>query len=137
MVDAVEAPHDYDAEVRRVVDGDTLVATATQQIAWPDEIVSARRDFVVRLLGVDTPERRGETREAGDAAKAYVEGLVFGDNGERIGARLSLTGRRDVYGRWIGGLRVGDLDLADALVESGHGVRRDYRAHLAALTGSA
>ena len=125
--------YEYDAVVKRVVDGDTLVLTAAQLLSWPDEMVSASRDFVVRLIGVDTPERKGKTRGAGDAAKSYVESLVYGQAGLRKEARLYLTGRRDVYGRWLGAVRLDGHDLSGMLIESKHGVRREYAAHIAEL----
>src|SRR5262245_48285092 len=50
----------------RVIDGDTFVARLR---VWQEMSATMR----VRVLGVDTPELKGKTREAGLAAKKFTE----------------------------------------------------------------
>jgi len=122
-----------DAYCVRVIDGDTVLMAATVR-PFPGETME--REFVVRLLGVDTPEVRGETRDAGIAASAFTRSLVFDGAPACV---LGLTGKRDVYGRWIGSVYVPKdstlpADLATALIEAGHGTSKTYAVHLAELT---
>ena len=120
-----------------LIDGDTVRMACYQSLKWPDENIAVERTFVIRLLGVDAPEVRGETREAGLAATAFVRGVLYtdGDLAEPVACEVLLEGQRDVYGRWIGSVRVNGQDLAGMLVESGHAVAKDYARHKAALMG--
>ena len=47
----------FDAASRRVLNGDTQVYTAEITVATVDETFLGEREYVVRLLEVDTPER--------------------------------------------------------------------------------
>jgi endonuclease YncB( thermonuclease family) len=72
----------------------------------------------VRLLGVNTPERRGATREAAEAARAFTATWLQG-------AELRLqVWERDAFGRVLATVqRAGDPEsLSDALLRSGHAV---------------
>lgn len=133
----------YAAAARRSIDGDTVVLTARQQLRWPDEAITCERDFVVRLLAVDAPERRGDTKAAGDAALTYVRSVLFadGDPAEPIPLELETDGAKDVYGRTLGRVRITKgphigRDLSELIVEAGHGVAKDYAAHRAELMGA-
>lgn len=67
--------YNYFAKVDRVVDGDTIDLT----ISLGFDIYIKER---VRLFGVDTPEtrtRNKKEKEAGLRAKAYVKGLLEGE----------------------------------------------------------
>ncbi|MFN3835036.1 MAG: thermonuclease family protein [Glycocaulis sp.] len=95
-------PGPLEAEVLRVIDGDTIEVRA---FIWPGHSVETR----VRLADVDAPKIRRvrceEEREAGFAAKAFVEGLLAGED-----ARVSLRAiRPDAFG----GRVVAHMDLAD------------------------
>lgn len=132
----------YSALTKRCVDGDTVLLSVRQQIAWFDETIVAERSFVVRILGVDCPEIRGETREAGLAAAAFTRSVLFrdGDLAEPVPVALETGGKRDVYGRLLGGVRISEgpdigRDLATMIVEAGHGTYRDYTVHAAQLMG--
>lgn len=112
------------SRLSRVIDGDTVVVRATM-------FIDSERLFVVRILGVDTPEIRGETREAGLAAADFTRDFLVDEDGGPRRALLSLTAKKDVYGRWLGDVSVGGADLGAALIEAGHGVGRNYAAQLA------
>lgn len=129
--------YSYLARVSRIVDGDTVRMTAFQALRWPDENIATEREFVIRLLGVDTPERRAPTKAAGDAATVFVRNTLYeeGDSGEPVACEIALDGSKDVYGRWIGRIKVDGQDLAGLIIEAGHGVAKDYSAHRAALMG--
>jgi micrococcal nuclease len=104
--------------VVETIDGDTV----DLEVSWePAHVVTER----VRLLGVDTPEVRGPTREAGLAAKAYTAAWLA-DSGptELVVCRPA----RDAFGRLLG--RVVSLskgDLGASLLATGHAVPYDPR----------
>ena len=115
------APWKLPAEAVRCIDGDTVVFLARAQLKMPGQLVTVEREFVVRLLETDTPER-------GDAgwseATAFAKGFLF--NGsfsppEPRPAELRLTGKRDVYGRFLGWAFVDGVNLSYALNDAGHG----------------
>ena len=89
------------------IDGDTLAFAV-------DALPPALARVLVRLRGVDTPERRRPKceweRRAGEAATAIVlTDLKWGKYGGRVLARAPVDG----------------ADLADALIGSGHGRPHD------------
>ena len=106
------------AEALRTIDGDTQVYKVIQTIRLPGESITVEREFVVRLLEVNTPER-GEDLWA--EATAFAKGKLFGPEGP-VPVILRLSGRRDVYGRWLGWVTLADgKDLSAELVAAGLG----------------
>jgi len=83
----------YGAVVVRVVDGDTLILDIDLGCGvW-------LRGERCRLLGIDTPEPRGETKEEGQRATRYVQQLV-----ETYGDQVVIQTAKDTkgkYGRWL------------------------------------
>jgi micrococcal nuclease len=69
----------------RVVDGDTVDFYY---------LVPGR----ARLNGINAPELKGATREAGERAKAHLESLLFGGLGKQALVDVELHGS-DKYGR--------------------------------------
>ncbi len=126
------APWKLPAICLRLVDGDTAVFRAQLRVMLPEETLVLERDFFVRLLEVDTPERN----EAGWAeATAFARDFLFhqGDLTLPRSAMLHLTGRKDVYGRFLGWAIVDGVNLSSALCDAGHGEYRPLAAHMAAL----
>jgi hypothetical protein len=56
---------EYGSEVAYIMDGDTQRFKATQTITWPDELIKADRDFLVRLLETNCPERERTSTTGG------------------------------------------------------------------------
>ena len=122
------------AEVRRVVDGDTIVA-----------VFDGGRSENVRLIGVDTPEKPGGLRPAecfGAEATAFTSALL------PAGSTVLLTGgeeTRDVYDRLLAYVhRASDGLLVNmALAREGYAVElpippnTDYADHFAAAAAAA
>ncbi|WP_184566897.1 thermonuclease family protein [Sulfitobacter undariae] len=96
-------PSTIRAQDIRVVDGDTIALGAHN----------------IRLMGFDTPETyRAKCtfeRNRGDAATKRLRNLVNGAN--TLDVRL--TGRRDKFGRGLGGLYVDGRDVGALLIEEG------------------
>lgn len=106
------------AEVMRVVDGDTVAVRARPWLGMTIETV-------VRLRGVDTPEKGGRAkcdgeRVLGDRATDFVRRRL------PAGTPVFLTAiEEDKYGgRVVASIAVGDEDLAAGLV--GAGLARPY-----------
>jgi micrococcal nuclease len=104
------------ATVIDVVDGDTIIVRAH---IWLDQSVETR----IRLLGIDTPEKRGrcpEERERATEAETLVRNLV---NGREVQLRDI---RHDKYGgRVLARVEMMDgTDLGETLI--GHRLARTY-----------
>lgn len=98
------------ATALRVLDGDTFIARL-------DIWIAQTATHSVRVLGVNTPERRGTTRPAGDAARAFTVAWLA-DRPVRVA-----TCGLDHFGRVLGKVTRDGEDLAAALIAAGHGVR--------------
>lgn len=100
----------YNAQVTRVIDGDTFEAEV-------DLGFRLKLGVTVRLYGLNCPELHGATKEAGLAAKARVEQLTAG---QRI---LLESWKLDKYGRSVARVQLPDgRHLTDVLLAEGHGV---------------
>ena len=102
----------YKAKLDRVIDGDTVDAN----INLGFDITIHKR---IRLTGIDTPESRTrdlEEKKRGLAAKNRLIELL--GNGEFI------LESREVgkFGRVLGTIHVGQVNINDQLVEEGHAV---------------
>lgn len=102
----------FTGRVDRVIDGDTVDI-------FVDLGFRAWQKVRFRLLGINAPEPKMETREAGLAAAAYLGELLFADHDE---VRLISTKSTDKYGRWLAEIWVGDdqQSINSKMVESGH-----------------
>lgn len=66
----IKPNYTYDAELSRVVDGDTVRLSVSMGFYTHTE-----QNF--RLVGIDTPEIRGEERQFGLIVKNYVEEMFY------------------------------------------------------------
>ena len=120
--DRVE-PFVYRVTVLRVVDGDTLDVDI--DLGFSMTLVDQR----LRLLRVNTPERKGPTRAAGDKAKAFTERWLQSHANIVIRSRKrdKQHSERDSFGRYLVEV-FGDDEggrqecLNDALLQSGNAV---------------
>lgn len=109
---ATATPLARDVVVRRVEDGDTVVA------------MDRGRRVTVRLFGIDAPESgQPGSREAKAALRRLVEG-------RRV--RIEDHGR-DRYGRTLAEMFVNDIDVGLTLVRRGHAWRYLDAAHSSRL----
>jgi len=82
--------YSYKAIVVSVYDGDSLTLDIDLGLGvW-------KKGQKIRLLGIDTPEMRGEEREEGLVSKARVVDLVLN---KEVVVQTEKTGK---YGRWLG-----------------------------------
>jgi len=111
----------YRARLIKVIDGDTCDLVI-------DAGFRSYRHERIRLLGVNTPERKGATRAAGDAAKAFAERwFAAAENGEW--PITVVTERSDAFGRYLGSIwnTLDGGELNAALLEGGHAVPYERR----------
>jgi micrococcal nuclease len=103
--------YEYEAELVRVVDGDTLYAKV--QLGF-----HVSMDIEFRLFGLNTPEVIGAQKTAGLAAKAEIDRLL------RAGPIRVVSKKSDKYGRWLGTFYVKqpdgtEVNVNDALIAGG------------------
>lgn len=127
----------FDAASRRVIDGDAQVYTANIVVAAVDETLLVEREYVVRLLEVDTPERDTDY-EGWKAAVDWVKDFLTeqDDQGKTVpieGGQLTLTGQRDVYGRYLGWFELDGIDVSHELASLGLGTAQPLEQHVEQL----
>lgn len=111
----------------RTLDGDTIRLEISR---WHGD--SSIR--TIRLLGVDAPEAKTPTREAGVAAREFVNAWLpwVTSRSDHTWTLVVQTAKADSFGRLLG--RVWRLeepeDLSTILIQNGHGVARSALAQL-------
>ena len=116
-------PFVYNVTVRKVVDGDTLDVDI--DLGFSMTLVGQR----LRLLFVNTPERKGKTKAAGDAAWRFAQNWLGSHGNIMIRSRKAEPGHavEDSFGRILAEV-FGDNEhgeqacLNSALLDSGHAV---------------
>jgi micrococcal nuclease len=105
--DCLPSPYTYNANVIRVIDGDTVVATFDLGF----DINITRK---IRLLNIDAPERYGHTRTAGDRSKLHLARLIKG--GDVV---VVTQNREDSFGRVLGEIYKDGVNLNNQMVRDG------------------
>ncbi len=104
----------YNAKCLRVVDGDTVDATV-------DLGFDTWKKIRIRLVGINTPESRTrdlEEKARGLAAKNFLIDLLKKHNNEFV-LHSQGVGK---YGRCLGNLFLGEVNVNDLLINEGHAV---------------
>lgn len=99
----------YKAFVTDVYDGDSI--TVDVDLGFHTQI----KNMKLRLLGIDTPEIRGEEREMGLISKKAVEEKIL-NKWIIIKTEKDRTGK---YGRYLATVFIDDLNLNEWLLEEG------------------
>jgi len=102
--------YDYQAEVIRVVDGDTVWLRV-------DCGFDLRLDMTVRLYGINAPEVRSPE---GRASKYWMEQAL--PVGSTVGLK-TYKDKREKYGRYLGTLIKGTTNLNESMLAEGMAVR--------------
>lgn len=105
--------YEYAATVERVLDGDTYVLRV--DLGWHVSIQGH-----VRLIGVDCPEQRAP---GGQAATEWVTALLA-EHAGRIVVRTVAVDPARSFARYLAHVDLGGADLAELIIEAGHGVPR-------------
>jgi len=99
--------YEYKAETVRVIDGDTVV----MRIDVGFDITVVKK---IRLLGVNTPEVRGESRAEGLKAKELVKQWLDCDS------VIIRTAKSDSFGRYLAEIIKDGESLTDYLIQLGY-----------------
>lgn len=100
-----------DFEIVKVRDGDTFVINVKN---IPDVF---GEEIAVRIRGIDTPElndERDEIQKISIQAKEELERLLY--SGEKV---VLYDLGRDKYFRLLASVKVGDIDIAEYMIERG------------------
>jgi len=112
----------YRAQVVGIVDRDTV------DVDIDLGFYITFRNQRVRLVGIDAPEARGETREAGEVATKCLRDLIDGQTVIIRTIRGKDGGDRDdSFGRWLGEFYLDGLNVNDRMVESKCAVRDERK----------
>ena len=106
----------------RVIDGDTIdVDIDLGFYVW----IRKQR---IRLVGIDAPELKGDTRQEGQAATEHLKSLIEGESIILRTVKGNDGGDRDdSFGRWLGTIYHGDMDVNAEMIRSGHAVAYEGR----------
>ena len=102
-------PYCYNATCTSVYDGDSI----TLAINLGFHMVMHNQK--IRLLGIDTPEIRGEEREAGLIARDRLRELI--ENKQVL--MLSHRDKTGKYGRWLATIYIDSVNVNQLLVDEG------------------
>lgn len=110
-------------KIVNVHDGDTVDVLVDQGF---DDSTVVR----LRLKGINSPELKGETREAGEASRDYLKTLIAKHtNGTQEllvrSYKMKKTDRqkKDKYGRYLAVLFSAGVNLNETMVSAGHAAR--------------
>ena len=113
-ITALPFEYRYRSTLRRVIDGDTVDSDVDLGFR-----IQTRRRF--RLLGIDAPEKRRPTYDAGIAAKQHLESLLDLYGLAEVRTHKDRTGK---YGRFLATLIGVDgselIDLNQRMIIDGH-----------------
>lgn len=109
-------------KIVNVYDGDTVDVLVDQGF---DDSTVVR----LRLKGINAPEVKGETREAGEAARDYLKALITKHtNGTQellvrsYKMKRTVKQKKDKYGRYLAVLFSNGVNLNETMVSAGHAV---------------
>ena len=106
----------YKITLRRVIDGDTIVA----DLDLGASVILSNQYF--RLLGINAPELRGESKQAGLKSKAHLQELLTNCVDLLCKTHKDKKGK---YGRWLVELYDNGINLNEKMVQDGHALSMD------------
>ena len=101
--------YEYSAEVKKVYDGDTI----TVDFDLGFGIILRKQK--IRLLGINTPEVRGESRDQGLISRDRLRERILG---KTVTIKTSRD-KKGKYGRWIGEVFIKDENINQWLLNEG------------------
>lgn len=101
----VQIVEDFDAEVVKVHDGDTVTLRIPQRDF----------DFPLRMVGIDAPEMNA----GGEEARDWLKGQILGDI---VQIKIDKKNRVGKYGRLLGRIISRGIDMSEAEIMLGYAV---------------
>ena len=105
----------YTAKIIKVYDGDTVTA----KIDCGFHLNFTEK---VRLYGINAPELRGKERPEGLKARDYLRELIL----DKEVTIKTIKDRKGKYGRYLGEIFIGTVNINKKLVKKGHAVFKKY-----------
>lgn len=105
--------HTYEVQVTRVIDGDSIVGNVHTHIMDVNLILT---EVYFRLIGIDTPEIRGEGKEEGFAARDFLKNLI---EGRKV---VISSEEKDKYGRQLATIYFQGININQLMLEKGFAV---------------
>ena len=102
--------YEYKALVTKVYDGDTI--TVDIDLGFGVCLKGQK----IRLLGIDTPEIRGDEREEGLKSRAALRGQII----NKWVSIKTFKDKKGKYGRWLGEVWLDDLCMNEWLLTEGY-----------------
>lgn len=104
--------YNYKAKLIRIIDGDTVVLNVDLGFhLW--------REDSFRLFGTNSPEMRGDSHDAGMAAREFLGTLIQ----PGCDVTISTFKQPDKYGRYLANITTDDgLNINRAMIAAGHAV---------------
>lgn len=101
--------YNYKAFIKDVYDGDTVTAVVDLGFLHYQEMK-------LRLYGIDTPELRGEEREAGIVVRDILRSMIL----EKEVEIHSYKDKQGKYGRYLATIIIDEVNINQWLVDNGH-----------------
>ena len=105
--------YEYRAFVRKVYDGDTV--TVDIDLGFGTVLKNQK----IRLLGINAPEIRGESREEGLKSRDFLR--------EKIGSKWVVIktkkDKRGKYGRWLGEIFLEECNVNQLMIKESKAVK--------------
>ncbi len=101
--------YNYKAFIKAVYDGDTVTAVVDLGFLHYQEMK-------LRLMGIDTPELRGEEREQGLIVRDILREKIL----EKEVEIHTFKDKQGKYGRYLATIIIDGLDINQWLVDQGH-----------------
>lgn len=108
--------YNYEAKICRVIDGDTVDLEV-------DLGFDLSKRCRVRLSGINAPELRGKEKPSGKESKEFLTNLL---ENQRVIFRSE--NRQDSFGRWLGSLHIGGINVNKLMVQSSQAVFQAYNS---------
>ena len=102
--------YEYKALVTKVYDGDTITVDIDLGFGV------CRKGQKIRLLGIDTPEIRGDEREEGLKSRDALRGQII----NKWVSIKTFKDKKGKYGRWLGEVWLDDLCMNKWLLTEGY-----------------
>ena len=102
----------YKATVVSVYDGDSIT------IDWDLGAGVVLHGQKIRLYGINTPELRGDDREAGLISRDYVREMIL----DKEITMKTYKDKKGKYGRWLAEIFIDGINLNKQLIDMGYAV---------------
>ena len=105
--------YEYRAVVTGVYDGDTITVNINLGLGvW-------KYKEKLRLKGIDAPELRGETREAGLVSRDFLRQLILNKEVQIV----TFKDKKGKYGRYITDIYIGGYSVNELMLNNGMAVK--------------